>query len=297
MVALSPVLGLPLPAGAGGGQIFTVNSTLDSDDGCAAECSLRDAINAANASQGADEIRFNIGAGGPAAIQPASSLPTITDRVTIDGYSQGGAQPNTLPLPTQGTNAVLNIVLDGTATIDVGLKFRPGSDGSLVKGLVIHRFEFEGLQLDDVDDIAIEGNFVGTNAAGTVAQGNEFQGINLRQTIGPCDGVTIGGVRPEQRNLVSGNNAQGIQLVGATNVVIQGNLIGTAKNGTANLGNQTGVLVDDGAKNATIGGTTAEAANVIAFNDAEGVGVDADAARATASCATRSSPMANSAST
>ena len=39
------------------------------------------------------------------------NLPDLTAPVTIDGYTQQGAQVNTLP---QGDNAVLKIVLNGT---------------------------------------------------------------------------------------------------------------------------------------------------------------------------------------
>ena len=48
-------------------------------------------------------------------IAPASALPTITDGVTIDGYSQPGASANT-NAPDQGTNAVILIEIDGTNT-------------------------------------------------------------------------------------------------------------------------------------------------------------------------------------
>jgi hypothetical protein len=44
-------------------------------------------------------------------IKPQSALPTITDKLVLNGYSQSGASPNTL---TSGDNAVLKIVLDGS---------------------------------------------------------------------------------------------------------------------------------------------------------------------------------------
>ena len=42
-----------------------------------------------------DVISFNILGGGVHTISPASALPTITDPVIIDGYTQPGATPNT----------------------------------------------------------------------------------------------------------------------------------------------------------------------------------------------------------
>ena len=46
-------------------------------------------------------------------IVPATPLPTISGPVTIDGYTQPGASPNTNG-PGLGTNAVILIELDGT---------------------------------------------------------------------------------------------------------------------------------------------------------------------------------------
>src|SRR5262249_15257386 len=48
---------------------------------------------------------------GPRTISPTSALPTITDPLTIDGYTQPGAAQNTDP---NGFNGTLLIELDGT---------------------------------------------------------------------------------------------------------------------------------------------------------------------------------------
>ncbi|RME63564.1 MAG: CSLREA domain-containing protein, partial [Caldilineae bacterium] len=78
------------------GPTFTVNTTDDVDDGMCGvvHCSLREAINAANAHANGgspDQIVFNIPGSGPFTIQPATPLPTITDPVIIDGTTQPGA--------------------------------------------------------------------------------------------------------------------------------------------------------------------------------------------------------------
>src|SRR5215210_4922212 len=95
---------------------FTVNSTADpGTGGCnATECTLREAINAANANNNPTEkdlINFNISATGVHTISPTSPLPQITEPVIINGYSQPGSSANTL---AKGTNAVLTIELEGT---------------------------------------------------------------------------------------------------------------------------------------------------------------------------------------
>src|SRR5207253_11412721 len=77
---------------------FIVNSTADPGTGVCddVECTLREAIAAANAHAGTDTIVFNIPGTGPHTIRPISSLPSITSPVTIDGYTQPGASANTL---------------------------------------------------------------------------------------------------------------------------------------------------------------------------------------------------------
>lgn len=77
--------------------------------GSGQQCTLRAAIEQANATPGADVINFNIpdtfGTGVKTINVDAlddSGLPPITDQVTINGYSQPGASPNTL---ARGTNA------------------------------------------------------------------------------------------------------------------------------------------------------------------------------------------------
>ena len=66
---------------------FTVNNTNDTGAG-----SLRQAITSANSAPGPDIIVFNIGGvGSVQTIIPVSALPDITDPVTLDAWTQGGA--------------------------------------------------------------------------------------------------------------------------------------------------------------------------------------------------------------
>lgn len=139
----------------------TVISTADSGPG-----SLRDAILDANASPGLDTIAFNITGGGPHTIQPASALPTITDPVTIDGYTQLGATPNTNPITT-GSNAVLKIELDGSNAGGLVHGLRVTGGNSIVRGLVINRFSGHGISVITNGGNVIEGNFIGTDVTGT----------------------------------------------------------------------------------------------------------------------------------
>ena len=89
-----------------------VNSNADTDDGfCNVDgCTLREAINAANTSEGLDVVVFNIPSEGVSTISPLSPLPAITESIIIDGYTQFSATSNTLPV---GDNANIQIELNG----------------------------------------------------------------------------------------------------------------------------------------------------------------------------------------
>lgn len=195
-------------------------------------------------------------------------MPKITRAATIDGYSQPGSSPNTA---TTGTNAVLKIVLDGSkagsspgAPVD-GLYVT--ASNTTVKGLVINNGFRAGLVFDEVTPSdagrTLEGCFIGTDADGTNPRSNGAGVI-----IDDGEGNVIGGTTLAARNLISGNINDGIFLSSAApGNSIQGNLIGTNRNGGNgdNLGNFTGVHIVGGSNN-TIGGNGA-ASNTIAYND------------------------------
>jgi len=230
---------------------FTVTNTNDSGAG-----SLRDAITQANGNPGADTIAFDIPGVSVHTIAPATSLPTITQALTIDGYSQPGASSNTDPI---ATNAVLLIELDGSIAGGTGLHFTFSSSASTVQGLVLNRWS---LAIFAQGVTTIRGNFVGTDPTGSSARANE-RGIDM----GASNAVVVGGTTPGDRNLVSGNTGcfphAGIRAQG-TGTVVQGNLVGTDAAGTAAIPNCLGVV--DGIGGVTIGGAAAGAGNVISGN-------------------------------
>jgi len=237
---------------------FTVTNIADSGPG-----SLRQAIVDANAAAGADAINFEISGTGVRTITLSSGLPEITGAVTIDGTSQAG--------------------FDNTPIIELNGNGNPGTTGltvrsnnSRVVGLIINRFGRDGIAIRGGTSNVIEGNYIGTNAAGTAAMANGNEGIFL--TDGAQNNL-IGGTTAGSRNLISGNN-RGIAVFGATttNNTIEGNYLGTnaagseaVRNNTSgiNLGGSSqglvrrnviagngsvGVVVADGASNWTIDG-------------------------------------------
>ena len=82
---------------------------------------------------------------------------------------------------------------------------------------------------------------------------------------------TIGGTTSAARNVISALTG-GVLISGPTTTanVVEGNFIGTGENGTQSLGNGDGVQISDAPGN-TIGGTAADAANVISFNTLDGI--------------------------
>lgn len=112
----------------------------------------------------------------------------------------------------------------------------------------------------------VQGNKIGTDAAGTRAVGNLF-GITLDN--GAHDNL-IGGPKPGQGNLISGNEAQSIDFEQSNRNVLQGNRIGTDVSGTRALPNGSGIVIRNGANN-TIGGLASGTGNLISGNKREGV--------------------------
>jgi CSLREA domain-containing protein len=100
----------------------TADNLCDVDPGSVgSQCTLRAAIQQANASPGSDSIGFDIPDNGALrAISPQSQLPAITAPVSIDGYTQGSltsdpsddATPNTKDV---GDDAVIKIELNGAS--------------------------------------------------------------------------------------------------------------------------------------------------------------------------------------
>ena len=230
---------------------FLVINTVDSGPG-----SLRQAILDSDAdTAGTNTIDFSIPGDGVQTLAPVSPLPAITQSVLIDGFSQPG-YAGTLLIELSGSQA-------GTSN---GLTIK-GPDVT-VRGLDINAFsQGAGIHVTGTGATGnwVYGNFLGTDPTGTQAVPNNT-GV---QIDGGAANNTIGGTTAGAGNVISANGNSGIWITGAgtTGVVVQQNLIGTDLTGTKPLGNaDPGVQIDGGAANNTIGGTTADAGNVISAN-------------------------------
>jgi titin len=207
---------------------------------------------------------------------------------TVGGMTAGSA--NVIAGAGQGVNIQgagtnNNAVLDnfvgvnsaGTALGNSTGIFVNSAAGTVIVGNLISANSTVGVGLfGGVTGSVVQGNFIGTNFAGTTAQANQ-DGVAI-------DGSnnTVGGTTAGTRNLISGNSRYGVLIMGSGNVV-EGNLIGTKADGTSALGNGShGVFVTTNgtpaAANNTVGGAAEGAGNVIAFNSGNGVLIGSDLA-------------------
>jgi hypothetical protein len=272
LVVLASLLTLMVARPAHASTTFTVNDSRDLSDtnqldgACDVfsaadgdQCTLRAAIEQANATPGADTIDFNVFGGEVFTLQPTSQLPEIRDDVTINGFSQPGAVENTL---SRGTNAKLMVQLDGSRIAGVdSTGLRISAPNSVVRGLVINRFN-AGVSISG-EGVTLQQNFIGTDPSGTQDLGNGLgvfdQGI----------GGVIGGGAAKDANLISGNDRTGITLATpASAVQVSHNLVGTDKSGTRRLGNTSEGVEILGSSNNFLSD------NTIAFNGSDGVRIE-----------------------
>ncbi|MBE9165386.1 tandem-95 repeat protein [Tychonema sp. LEGE 06208] len=264
------------------GVTYLVTNTNDSGPG-----SLRQAILNANAHPGTDTIAFQITTfiqiprlpfqkpieipiafTNPQTIDLKSALPTITDAVTIDGWSQGGP----------GFQGAPRIELNGAASNSaIGLDIQ--ASNSIVRGLAINRFSDEpsynraGIKLSNgAANNWIYGNYIGTDLTGNIVRSNGGNGIEIDASAGIQNRIGTNGDGlndPAERNVISGNLVHGITIA-AKFTTVAGNYIGTNAAGTAILKannlSYDGVVTFPGASDNTIGGTTDAERNVISGN-------------------------------
>lgn len=115
----------------------------------------------------------------------------------------------------------------------------------------------------------VQGNYIGTDATGTLSLGNTADGVVI---LFATDN-TVGGTTPKARNIISGNAGNGVSIYEtASDNLVQGNYIGTDVTGDAPLSNSgNGVAIAGATANNIIGGTANGSRNVISSNGSYGV--------------------------
>lgn len=244
------LLAVPAFAAAVG---FEVNGNTDGENRAecespsgADECTLRGAIEAANASPGFSLIEFPAalftGRVGIDEIGPgASPLPAITQPLLMFGhrceYPVLGYSAPCVEVKGRIGQPVLKVE-SNEVTIE-GVAFGGAASGIQVAGSAdkfIARSDWFGLRLDaSADPLETAGIIVGTAS----------------------DEATIGGTEKSERNVFA-NADTGVELKGASRAKILGNYIGVQPDGTGAAGLETGVRIEDfaaPAENDEIGGT------------------------------------------
>jgi hypothetical protein len=199
-------------------------------------------------------------------------------RNLISGNSSGVSIVGSTAMTNTIEGNYIGTDINGTAALPnlVGIEISEASDntvGEMTAGArnLISGNNLEGVSIHgtSASGNVVEGNFVGTNVNGTVSIPN-LHGI----LIGDSSNNLIGGTMTGARNLISGNNAEGVGIVSTiastSGNVVQGNFIGTNVNGNTTLPNAVGVEICDASGN-IIGGTAPGAPNVVSGNDNYGV--------------------------
>jgi hypothetical protein len=239
---------------------FVVTNTNNSGPG-----SLSQAITDANATPGADVITFNLPVTAPCIINLTSQLPSITEALTINGYSQPGS--------TQGTIAarVIHVNINGTG-VGFGDIFVVDADNVTISGLAIYKAPNYAINItpNGIDNVHIWGNYIGTDSSGlTTGLGNvqggvisnyNFTNLNFNNNIvvgtnGDGTNDANEGNLVTSSTSVSGNDGDGIFFWKSNNSRISGNIVGLNKNGTGTGFGHTrdGIVITVDAANTVIG--------------------------------------------
>ena len=223
---------------------FIVSTIADSGLG-----SLRSALEGANNHIGFDNISFAANLAGDT-VSLASALPTITDRVSLNGIISSTGAPQ------------IGIDFNNNK----GLIFKAGAGFSSLIGFSLGDASGDGVTLK-VGGITVQDNYIGVALDGVTGMANRGNGIfidqhsdnNLIGTLDPLTGIPL---VQQVSNVISANLGNGIKIHGADTNQIANNRIGTSADGLNGLGNGlNGVLLDEGANKNIIGGNSTEGGN------------------------------------
>jgi hypothetical protein len=246
---------LPAP-GPATAATFVVDSTsaanLPQCTAAPADCSLPGAISAAGLAAGADTVAFDIpmtdagctAATGVCRIVLGTPLPAINQPLVIDGYTQPGALPNTIPAPG-ANNAQLKIEVTSSSTLFDPLG--PNSTTLTLRGLALFIPSNRMVGGFGSPSIVVQGNWIGVTAAGTTPDYSTGTGALVLSAF--FRSIVVGGPAPGDRNVLagSGRDASGLPGGGGNElransisgspglVLFQGNLVGLAPDGITPL--------------------------------------------------------------
>ena len=216
------------------------------------------------------------GATGNAVGSASPGVRNVISGNSLHGVSLSGAgtsanivQGNYIGLNAPGTAVVPNnsvgvVIFNGAQANQVGT----AGGGNVICGNGDQGVSIQGT---GTKDNIIAGNYIGVAADGVTPFGNTSAGVAI--SAGAQSNL-VGGTSIATRNLISGNQMQGVVIADANTRgnVVAGNYIGVNAAGTAALGNLwSGVNLFNGPDANRIGGTAPGAGNVISGNVSQGV--------------------------
>ncbi len=151
-------------------------------------------------------------------------------RINYDGCDSNLVYGNYIGLNIHGNAAIANS--PGGYLLEWGTGNRIGGVGASYRNVISGNLNYGVFSNVFVEGTVIQGNYIGTDATGTVAIGNTGPGIAMHS-----NNSLIGGFFEGSGNVVSGNGEVGIQVILGRNVVVRGNLVGTNAAGDSTLGN------------------------------------------------------------
>ncbi|MBX3179181.1 MAG: DUF5011 domain-containing protein [Candidatus Hydrogenedentes bacterium] len=194
----------------------------------------------------------------------------------IRNWSPGGVRL-LVTTATRLQNNVIGLLPDGESfggnyrglLADFCLDLEVGAPGA---GNVISGNGTRGMTIIDSAGALIQGNFIGTDVTGSTAIPNDDSGLQIIGNFFGVDRNLVGGSGAGEGNVISGNFDDGIILLDASGVDIEGNHIGVSASGTQAVPNSViGILVNSGSRDIRIGGSGAGQGNVISANEWDGI--------------------------
>ncbi|BCM93840.1 hypothetical protein IAD21_05731 [Abditibacteriota bacterium] len=192
-----------------------------------------------------------------------------TSTTTVQGNKVGTNATGTAALPNTGAGIQLvsssNNTIGGTGSGQGNL-----ISGNATLGLILN---------SSSNSNTIQGNLIGTNAAGTAALGNGTNGLAIVNS----GANTVGGTTSGARNVVSGNGIQGslpgilINMKPTSQLpnTVAGNFVGTDITGTKDLGNGgSGIQVFSTSSDAVTTNGTQITGNLLSGNGTYGADID-----------------------
>jgi CSLREA domain-containing protein len=259
---------------------YTVNSNEDSDDGTcdsvyvnsATDCTLEEAIDAANLNSGSDTIEFNINAAFPDdgdgqwTISYTGVLPTITDTTILTAVSVWDTDDDRpgIKITSTATSGYL-LIVDSSSAINTkiqGLEIGSssttaritapnvtigtdcdGTNDSIERNVIYSSNIGSSLNLSNgATDFLIKGNYIGTASDGITATGSSTGGIIIGGTasggiVGYEEGTSC--TAAQARNIIGtigSSPVTAIDIAGTTSSIrVHGNYIGIGSDGDSDI--------------------------------------------------------------